>query len=76
MKLYQTIAGPGFPFDEIWHRKLAGRSYDRHFMVRVKLANSWRFLPMETGNLACFHNCTDTGDHGADDPLVPVSGER
>ncbi len=28
------LAGPGFPFDEDWHRGLAARSYDRSFYAQ------------------------------------------
>jgi pimeloyl-ACP methyl ester carboxylesterase len=77
MKLYQTIAGPGFPFDEIWHRKLAGRSYDRAFYGPGKARQFVAILAH--GNrkpLLASITAPTLVIHGADDPLVPVSGGR
>jgi pimeloyl-ACP methyl ester carboxylesterase len=77
LKLYKTIAGHGFSFDEIWHRNLAGRSYDRafygsgkarQFMATLAQGNRKPFLPSITAAALVIH--------GADDPLVPVSGGR
>ena len=33
IKVFRTIAGPGFSFDEKWHRKLATEAYDRAFYL-------------------------------------------
>ncbi|PKN69093.1 MAG: alpha/beta hydrolase [Chloroflexi bacterium HGW-Chloroflexi-5] len=75
MKLYKTIAGPGFPFDEDWHRNLAGRSYDRafygpgkarQFLATLTQGNRKPFLASITAPALVIH--------GADDPLVPVAG--
>lgn len=75
LKLYRTIAGPGFPFDEAWHRNLAQRSYDRayygpgkarQFMAVLAHGNRKPFLSSITAPALVVH--------GADDPLVPVSG--
>jgi pimeloyl-ACP methyl ester carboxylesterase len=77
MKLYQTIAGPGFPFDEMWHRKLAGRSYDRAFYGPGKARQFVAILAQ--GNRKPFLSSITAPTlviHGADDPLVPVSGGR
>jgi pimeloyl-ACP methyl ester carboxylesterase len=77
MKLYRTIAGPGFPFDEIWHRKLAGRSYDRAFYGPGKARQFVAILAH--GNrkpLLASITAPTLVIHGADDPLVPVSGGR
>ena len=77
MKLYKTIAGPGFPFDEIWHRKLAGRSYDRAFYGPGKARQFLAILAQ--GNrkpLLASITAPTLVIHGADDPLVPVSGGR
>ncbi len=75
MKLYQTIAGPGFPFDENWHRKLAGRSFDRAFYGPGKARQFMAILAH--GNrkpLLASISAPTLVIHGADDPLVPVSG--
>ena len=75
MKLYQTIAGPGFPFDETWHRKLAGRSYDRAFYAPGKARQF--VATLAHGNrkpLLASITAPTLVIHGADDPLVPVAG--
>lgn len=75
LKLYRTIAGPGFPFDEVWHRKLASRSYERAFYGPGKARQFMAILAH--GNrkplLASITSPTLV-IHGADDPLVPVAG--
>jgi pimeloyl-ACP methyl ester carboxylesterase len=77
MKFYRTFAGPGFTFDEIWHRKLAGRSYDRAFYGPGKARQFMAILAH--GNRKPFLASITVPTlviHGADDPLVPVSGGR
>ena len=77
MTLYRTIAGPGFPFDETWHRKLAGRSYDRAFYGPGKARQFMAILAQ--GNrkpLLASITAPTLVIHGADDPLVPVAGGR
>ncbi|HMK65390.1 MAG TPA: alpha/beta hydrolase [Thermodesulfobacteriota bacterium] len=75
MKLYKAIAGPGFPFDEDWHRKLAGRSFDRayygpgkarQFLATLAHGNRKPRLASVTAPTLVIH--------GADDPLVLVAG--
>lgn len=77
LKFYRAVAGPGFPFDEAWHRKLAGRSYDRAFYVQGK-ARQYAAI-VAHGNrkprLASIAAPTLV-IHGADDPLVTVSGGK
>jgi pimeloyl-ACP methyl ester carboxylesterase len=74
MKLYKTIAGPGFPFDEEYHRNLAGCSYDRayyspgkarQFMATLAHGNRKPRLASITAPTLVVH--------GADDPLVRVA---
>ncbi len=75
LKLYKTIAGPGFPFDEAWHRKLAYRSYDRAFYPAGKARQFVAILAQ--GNRKPYLSSITAPTlivHGADDPLVPVSG--
>ena len=63
MKLYRTIAGPGFPFDEGWHRNLAARSYDRAFYASGQGPPiRGDYCPRKPEAPARFHNCTHTGD--------------
>ena len=75
LKLYKTIAGHGFPFDEVWHRNLAGRSYDRafygpgkarQFLATLAQGNRKPFLSSITAPALVIH--------GEDDPLVLVQG--
>ncbi len=77
LKLYKTIAGPGFPFDEAWHRKLAGRSYDRAFYGPGK-ARQFVAILAQGNRKPRLASITAPAlvIHGADDPLVPVSGGR
>jgi pimeloyl-ACP methyl ester carboxylesterase len=75
LKLYKTIAGPGFPFDEVWHRNLAGRSYDRAFYAPGKARQFMAILAQ--GNRKPFLSSITAPAlviHGADDPLVLVQG--
>ncbi len=75
LKLYKTIAGPGFLFDETWHRKLAGRSYDRAFYGPGKARQFVAILAH--GNrkpLLASITAPTLVIHGEDDPLVPVQG--
>lgn len=75
LKLYKTIAGPGFPFDEIWHRKLAGRSYDRAFYGPGK-ARQFAAIVAHGNRKPLLASITVPAlvIHGADDPLVLVQG--
>jgi pimeloyl-ACP methyl ester carboxylesterase len=74
MKLYKTIAGPGFSFDEDWHRKLAGRSYDRAYYGPGKARQFMATLAHgnRKSRLASIIAPTLV-IHGADDPLVLVA---
>ncbi len=75
--VFKTIAGPGFPLDEKWTRRMMAESYDRCFypqgMVRQLLAiltqvNRGPFLAAVTAPALVIH--------GTDDPLVLVEGGR
>ena len=75
LKLYKTIAGHGFPFDEVWHRNLAGRSYDRAFYGPGKARQFMAILAQ--GNRKPFLSSITAPAlviHGKDDPLVLVEG--
>jgi len=74
---FKTLAGPGFPFDEEWHRKIAGQSYDRAFYpqgVALQLAaivahgNRKPALASVTAPTLVIH--------GTDDPVVLVEGGK
>lgn len=74
---FKTLAGPGFPFDEEWHRKIADQSYDRAFYpqgVALQLAaivahgNRKSALASVTAPTLVIH--------GTDDPIVLVEGGK
>jgi pimeloyl-ACP methyl ester carboxylesterase len=76
-KLFRAIAGPGFPFDEEWHRHLAAQAYDRAFYVP---GVARQFVAIWTQKnrkpkLASVSVPTLV-IHGTDDPLVPVEGGK
>ena len=75
IKFYKAITGPGFPFDEPWHRKLAGTSYDRAFYGPGKARQYLAILAQgnRKSRLASITAPTLV-IHGADDPLVLVEG--
>jgi pimeloyl-ACP methyl ester carboxylesterase len=77
IRLYRTIAGPGFPFDETWHRNLAGRSHDRAFYGPGK-ARQYAAIVAHGNRKPLLASITAPTlvIHGADDPLIPVSGGR
>ena len=75
--VFKTIAGPGFPLDEKWTRKIMAKSYDRCFypqgMVRqlVAILTQVNRVPA----LASVKVPTLVV-HGTSDPLVPVEGGK
>jgi len=77
VKGLQMLAGPGFPFDEEWHRNLAAQSYDRAFypqgMARQLVAiwahgNRKPALASVTAPTLVIH--------GSDDPIIPVEAGK
>ncbi|MBU2622733.1 MAG: alpha/beta fold hydrolase [Proteobacteria bacterium] len=73
----KTLAGPGFPFDEEWHRKIAGQAYDRSFYpqgVDLQMAavvahgNRKPALASVTAPTLVIH--------GTDDPIALVEGGK
>lgn len=75
--VFKTIAGPGFPLDEKWTRKIMAKSYDRCFypqgMVRQLVAILTQVNRVPT--LASVKVPTLVV-HGTGDPLVSVEGGR
>lgn len=74
---FKTLAGPGFSFDEEWHRKIEGQCYDRAFYpqgVALQLAaivahgNRKPALASVTAPTLVIH--------GTDDPIVLVEGGK
>jgi pimeloyl-ACP methyl ester carboxylesterase len=77
MKFFHTIAGPGFPFDEEWHRKLAAQSYDRSFCLQGTERQLMAILAQSNRKPGLSSVSAPTlVIHGADDPLVPVEGGK
>jgi pimeloyl-ACP methyl ester carboxylesterase len=74
MKLYKTIHGPGFPFDEAWHRRLASHSYDRAYYPQGK-ARQFAAITAQGNRKALLTSITAPTlvIHGTDDPLVLVA---
>lgn len=73
LKLFRTIAGPGFPFDEKWHRKMAVQAYDRAFYPQGVARQFAAILAQRNRKAALALISVPTlVIHGTDDPLVPV----
>ncbi len=75
--VFKTIAGPSFPPDEKWTRRIMAESYDRCFypqgMVRQLLA-----ILTQVNRVSALHSvkAPTLVIHGTDDPLVSVEGGR
>ena len=77
IKLFRTIAGPGFPFDEEWHRKLAAQAYDRAFYLQGVARQFVAIWTQKNRKPALASVSVPTlVIHGSDDPLVPVEGGK
>lgn len=77
IKLFRKIAGPGFPFDEKWHRKLAGQAYDRAFYLEGAARQLAAIFTQKNRKPALASVSVPTlVIHGSDDPLVTVEGGR
>ena len=73
LKLFRTIAGSGFPFDEKWHRKMAEQAYDRAFYPQGAARQLAAILAQGNRKAALASISVPTlVIHGTDDPLVPV----
>ena len=73
VNLYRAIAGPGFPFDEVWHRNLAGRSYDRSFYPSGAIRQAVAVIAHGNRKPALASvNVPTLIIHGADVPMMPV----
>jgi pimeloyl-ACP methyl ester carboxylesterase len=73
IKVFRTIAGPGFSFDEEWHRKLATQAYDRAFYLPGAARQFAALMTSKNRKPALTSVSVPTlVIHGADDPLVPV----
>lgn len=74
---FKILAGPGFAFDEPWHRDLAGRAFDRAFYPQGTSRNMVAVMTAGSRKAALAALSVPTlVIHGADDPIVPVAGGR
>jgi pimeloyl-ACP methyl ester carboxylesterase len=72
IKVFRTITGPGFPFDEEWHRKLATQAYDRAFYLPGVARQFVAIFTQKNRKPALTSVTVPTlVIHGTDDPLVP-----
>jgi len=72
LKMFRTIAGPGFPFDEEWHRKMAGWAYDRAFYPQGAARQLVAILAQRNRKSALASIAVPTlVIHGTGDPLLP-----
>jgi len=73
MKLFNTISGPGFPYDQEWLRKHIAQSYDRSNCPQGVARQLVAILAQKNRKPALASLSTPTlVIHGADDPLVQV----
>jgi pimeloyl-ACP methyl ester carboxylesterase len=73
MKLFHTITGPGFPFDEEWHRNIAAQAFDRAFYPQGPARHLVAILSQKNRRPALASVSVPTlVVHGTDDPMVPV----
>lgn len=73
----RILAGPGFAFDEQWHRELAARSYDRNFYPQGAGRQILAVLAHGSRKRALASVTTPTlVIHGVDDPICPVEGGK
>ena len=77
LNLFRMIAGPGFPFEEEWVRRIMAESYDRCFYPQGMARQLMAILTQKnrTSALASLKVPTLV-IHGTSDPLVPVEGGK
>jgi pimeloyl-ACP methyl ester carboxylesterase len=77
LKLWRTISGPGFHFDEQWIRTRVARSYDRCFYPQGAVRQLMAILAHGDRTPALKSVAAPTlVIHGGADPLVPVECGR
>jgi pimeloyl-ACP methyl ester carboxylesterase len=73
VKAFRVIAGPGFSFDEEWHRKIVAQAYDRAHYPQGLARQLVAILAQKNRKPALSSVSVPTlVIHGADDPLVQV----
>jgi pimeloyl-ACP methyl ester carboxylesterase len=74
VKLFNTISGPGFPYDEEWLRKHMAQTYDRSYCPQGAARQLVAIFAQKNRKPALKSLSTPTlVIHGADDPLVRVA---
>ena len=77
LKVFKVLAGPGFSFDEKWHRKIAAQAYDRAYYPQGAARQLAAVLTQKNRKPALSSISIPTlVVHGADDPLVQVECGR
>jgi pimeloyl-ACP methyl ester carboxylesterase len=77
LKVFRAITGPGFPFDEQYHRNLVAQTYDRAFYPQGAARQLMAIMAQSNRKPALASVSVPTlVVHGADDPLVPVQGGK
>jgi pimeloyl-ACP methyl ester carboxylesterase len=77
IKLFSTISGTGFPYDEEWLRNFVAQSYDRAFNPEGSARQLVAIMAQKNRRPALKSLSTPTlVIHGSDDPLVPVAGGK
>jgi pimeloyl-ACP methyl ester carboxylesterase len=77
LNVFKTIAGPGFPVDEKWTRKILAESYDRCFYPQGEARQLVAILTQDNRVPALASVKVPTlVVHGTKDPLVSVEGGK
>jgi pimeloyl-ACP methyl ester carboxylesterase len=77
LKVFKTIAGPGFPMDEKWTRKILAEGYDRGFYPQGSARQLVAILTQDNRVPALASVKVPTlVVHGTNDPLVSVEGGK
>jgi len=77
IKLFSTISGPGFPYDEKWLRNFVAQSYDRAFNPEGTARQFVAILAQKNRRPELKSlSAPALIIHGSDDPLVLVEGGK
>lgn len=77
LKVFKTLAGPGFPVDEMWTRKIIAQNYDRCFCPQGMARQLVAILAHGSRKKALTSLKVPTlVIHGTEDPLIPVEGGK
>jgi len=77
VKFWQTIASPGFSFDEDWIRDVTARSYDRCFCPQGTVRQTAAIFAHGSRKSSLAGITAPTlVIHGSQDPLVPLEGGK